>query len=297
MKVFDNLFQYDRPETKGEFIFFKLFEFLILYQVLFFAWDWGNYIPALGDVILPLGIAHYLDISFMFGWIAWLNAALITLFVLWGFLRQQRFPYFISFLLFHLQYTARFSQGEISHGANLTGMSLLALGLAYAVFSTPVQRRKTTIGLVLFFVGIGYTSAAFTKLIGTGFTWPDGRHLWLWIAERATDRLSQSGSFQFNAIQEIVLQNYGVATLFLVAGWITEFLGFALWFRKIRSFIAVALIGLHFGVLISMNISFSAFVEILIIIGFPWYKLFDFLLRKKPDSMFNHFIEKQLGYR
>lgn len=297
MNVFDNLFKYDKPETKGEFIFFKLFEFLILYQVIYFAWAWGTYIPFLGDVVLPLGIAHYLDISFMFSWIAWLNAALITLFVLLGFLRQQRFPYFISFLLFHLQYTARFSQGEISHGANLTGMSLLAIGLAYAVFADPVYRHKTALGLVLFFVGLGYTSAAFTKLIGTGIGWPDGRHLWLWMAERATDRLSQTGNFQFNAIQDIVLQNHGVATLFLLSGWITEFLGFTIWFKRSRPFIAIALIALHFGVLITMNISFSAFVEILIFIGFPWYKLFDFILDKKPDSIFNHFIEKQLKYR
>jgi len=64
--LLNRLFDFDRQETAGEMLFYRLFELLIMYWVVTFAWKWGLYIQRLGDVVLPLGIANYLDVSFMF---------------------------------------------------------------------------------------------------------------------------------------------------------------------------------------------------------------------------------------
>ncbi|GAB5408704.1 MAG: hypothetical protein BalsKO_10690 [Balneolaceae bacterium] len=46
-----------------------------------------------------------------------------------------------------------------------------------------------------------------SKLIGKGINWVDGRHLWLWIAEKGTDILSREGEFQYTIVQEIALKS------------------------------------------------------------------------------------------
>jgi hypothetical protein len=204
------------------------------------------------------------------------NALLMTVFSLMGFFRIfPRYSYIVAFLCFHLHYVSRYSLGEISHGSNFIGMGLLALALALFFFKNPVIYRRFTFGFLFFFFGIGYTSAGISKLIGTGISWPAGKHLWLWIAERHVDVLSSSGSFTFNWIQELVLENQLFATLTLLFGLITELLGFLLWFDKTRPYIAFALILMHFGVYFTMNIMFGVYIYILLIIGFPWFYLFD----------------------
>ena len=295
MSFFNQLFNTDKKHTQGTYLYFRIFEAVVIYQVLLFSWKWGLYIPQLGEVILPLGLANYLDISFMFsGPYSLINAALITFFVALAFLRKGRYFYLLAVLAMHLQYIARFSQGEISHGSNLTGTALVTLALGACFFADEVQRQKSTLGMLVFLIGLGYVSASISKFIGTGVNWIDGRHLYLWIGERATDRLSQDGAFSLNFLQKTLLEHYWMATLTLLIGIGTELLGFLLWFRKLRWLGATLLICMHFGVSMSMSISFNAFVVILFVIGYPWERLFDFLLEKYSDSGFGSFLQKRL---
>lgn len=297
MKLVNDLFGFDREETKGDYLFFRLFELMIIAFSANFVWKWAFYIPKLGNVVLPLGIANYLDVSFMFTEpIALVNAVLISLLLGLGLFRMNRYSYLVALLLFHLQYTARFSQGEISHGSNMVGMALLGLAVAELAFRDRKMVRKFSLGIVIFFIGLGYTSAAFSKMIGTGITWVDGRHLWLWMGERATDVFSQHGEFSFNLLQQGIMEYRWLGTAILTFGLVTEFLGFTLWFRKTRPFAATLLIGMHFGILLTMNINFPKYVYILILLGYPWQRLFDYLIHRKPDTMLNRLIEKTSSF-
>ncbi|MDX1638081.1 MAG: hypothetical protein R3281_08940 [Balneolaceae bacterium] len=282
MNFWKNLLRLETTPTRGEQLHFRIFELFTVVSVINFAWQWGFYIQQIGEVVLPLGIAQYIDISFMFdNGISLVNAALMTLFCLLGFFRVfPRGAYAIAVLFFHLHYVSRFSLGEISHGSNFIGMSLLALALALFFFNEPRFYQRFAFGFLFFFMGIGYTSAGVAKLIGTGITWPDGAHLWLWIAERKVDVLSAGGTFSPNWIQELALENRFVSTLILTFGLLTEVLGFLLWFSKTRPYIATALIGMHIGVYISMNIMFGVYILELLILGYPWGRWFDKFLMK-----------------
>lgn len=295
MNFWDNIFSFSQKESEGEALYFKLFELFVVSFVIHFAWDWGIYIQQISEVVLPLGIAEYIDISFMFDHnISLINAALMTLFAGFGFFRIfSRYSYLIAFALFHLHYAARFSLGEISHGSNFIGMSLLALALALLLFRNPTTYRRFALGFVIFFVGLGYTSAGISKLIGTGLTWPSGEHLWLWIAEREVDVMSGSGVFSPNLIQELALEHHFLATLTLIFGLLTELFGFLIWFKKFRPYIATALIVMHLGVYISMNIMFSAYILELLVIGYPWI----YLLNKNFNLEQNYFARLSYQFR
>ncbi len=287
------LFQADREETRGDYLYIRLIELLVVYQTLFYLWSWAAYMPRLSEVILPLGIANYLDVSFMFhAPAAYLNAFLATLLVFAGLFGKWRYSYLVALLLFHLQYVARFSQGEISHGSNLTAMILLSFALANIFFGRGEDRRKVAFGLALFFAGLGYISAAFSKLIGTGPLWADGAHLWLWMGERSIDRLSQDGEFSFSLFQQILFDHRGMATFVLLFGLLVELCGFLLWFVKIRWVAAILLVSMHVGVWLTMNILFGPFIYLLILVGFPFNRLIDSLLQRKPHSEFNTLVDR-----
>lgn len=294
MNFFKNLFRYDEQETSGQILFFRLFEAIIVYQVLYYAWSWGFYIPQLGDVVLPLGIANYIDVSFMFNsWYSIGNAVLITLFALGAFFKNKLSWYIVALLAMHLQYAARFSQGEISHGSNLTAMALLMLGLSGLFFAKLEEQRKVAFGLFIFFAGLGYTSATISKLVATGPEWINGSHLYLWIGERAVDKLSQEGSFSLNFLQEQILQHHWMATITLLFGLLTEFFGFLIWFRKIRWIEGTLLIGMHFGIFLSMRIEFNSYLVILFLIAYPWHKAFDYLLRRQREDRLGQWLHKR----
>jgi hypothetical protein len=276
MTIFQNLFGFELEETKGEIVFFKLFELFVIGATIHLVWQWGAYIPRISDVVLPLGIAQYIDISFMFGdWNGLINAGLITALVIVGYFRLWRFAYLTAFLLVHLQYAARFSLGEIPHSSNLIVMSLLGLALAMPAFTDAVHRRRFALGFTYFFIGLGYTLAGISKLGGTGLGWADGRHLWMWVNEKSVDVLSKTGVFEPNFMQEIVLTSLVVATLFLAIGILTELFAFLVWFRKLRTPVILAVLGLHIGIDLIMNIFFYLSVMLLVILGFPWAKLID----------------------
>lgn len=285
MNLFENLFESEREETAGEIVFFKLFELFVAAGTLYLAWTWGAYVQRISDVVLPLGIAQYIDVSFMFGnALPLLNAGLISVFVVLGFFRVTRFAYLTAFLLLHLQYAARYSLGEIPHSSNMLGMTLLALALATLVFRDARFRRRFTLGFTYFFVGLGYTLSAFCKLVATGPSWPDGRHLWLWINEKSVDALSKAGAIDLNVLQELALSDYTVATAFLAVGLLTELCAWLMWWRRFRMPVIVAVIGLHLGIYLVMNIPFYLAVIELLLLGFPWAAALDRFLKYAPAA-------------
>lgn len=271
MKLLKNLFDFERQQTRGELIFFKLFELFIAWSVVGLAWSWGSYILQISDVILPLGIARYVDVGFMLNnHLPIVNAGLITALMLVGFFRVSKYAYLAAFLLLHLQYAARFSLGAIPHSSNLLGMTLLGLSLAMLLFADDLHRRRFTMGFTYFFVGLGYTLSGISKLIGTGITWPDGRHLWMWINEKGVDAFAKTGLLDFNILQEIALSAYPIATAFLILGLTTELCAFLSWFKKFRMPIYVAIICMHIGIYFVMNIHFKLSIYELALLALPW---------------------------
>lgn len=290
MKDLSKWLGFDKQETTGSVLQIRLVELLIAVQVIIYSWSWGAYIRHYSGPAVPVGIARQLNLTFLYHHqISLINAGLITVLILAGFFRKGKWTYFIALLLMHLQYAARFSQGKIGHGSVLTGLMLLSLALGFILFDDGQDQRKMAAGLMIFFIGMAYDLAAFSKLIADGFFWPGGNHLWLWIHERAIDLMSQHGSFAYNRLQQLVLNHYWLATAFLLSGWIIEFCGITFWFSKSRPYITTLLIMMHIGILLIMNIDFSPFFEILILLGYPWDRLFDTLITKGTLRWFNRF--------
>lgn len=284
-KFFVSLFRFDRTQTTGELLHFKLFELYMVSHIIWTVWYWGLYTMRITDVVLPLGIANYIDITFMFGnWLPLINASLISILVALTWFRiTPSWTCMAALVLMHFQYAARYSLGEISHGAHMTAMTLLCFALGLLFFSTPKERMRFIMGAVFFFVGLSYVSAGVSKLIGTGPLWVDGRHLWLWMGEKGIDILSREGTFSYNWLQELAWSSRGMATLILLTGLLIELGGFFFWFEKTRPYIATLLIGMHIGIMISMNIRFDASIAQLIVIGYPWTLLFDYMLARRES--------------
>lgn len=280
--LFENLFEFERPESIGVKLYLRLFELFTVCYTIIYAWDWGFYILRISDVVLPLGLANYIGVDAFFGNnLALYNAGMLTaLAAIAFFFRRYKWLYIIAFFLLHMQYVARFSLGEIPHSSNLVGFGLLGLGLAFCFIKGRWKALSFAYGFLIFFIGLGYTSASISKLIGTGISWVDGNHLWLWIAEKSTDVLSAEGSFTLSWIQQLALQSRFIATVILSVGLFTEFVAFLMWWKKPRPFITLMLIGMHIGIYYSMNIWFMSYMIGLSIIGFPWYKLINYLAEK-----------------
>lgn len=271
MKFIEQLFGFEREETPGEVIFFRVFELFVAVYTVKLAWDWGLYTLRISDIVLPLGIAQHVDVSFMFDHsLSLVNAGFISALVVVGFFRLSRYGYAAAFLLLHLQYAARYSLGEIPHSANMFGMTLLGLSLAMLAFSHARQRRRFTLGFAYFFIGLGYTVSAACKLVATGLSWPSGQHLWLWIGEKNVDLFAKTGVFDPNWLQQLALDHYGLATAFLVVGLLTELSAFLMWWPRFRTPVICAVIGLHIGIHLTMNILFVLSLIELILLGFPW---------------------------
>ncbi len=274
--ITSNLFDGPEELTRAHQIYFKFFEFFVVYEVIKLSWEWGLYTLKITDVVLPLGIANLIDISFMHGnQLPIINAVLISAIMLISFFRiGSKWLYSIAFILLHFQYVARFSIGEIPHSANLVGMALFSFALGIAFFEKASSRYRFIFGFTIFYIGLGYFSASISKLIGTGPGWIDGRHLWLWIAEKGTDILSREGEFSYTIVQTLALNSIPAATLMLLIGISTEFFGILCWFKKLRPFIILSLIGMHFGVMLSMNIRFDSFMMELLILAFPYPEIY-----------------------
>jgi hypothetical protein len=206
------------------------------------------------------------------------NAALITILSAAALIFRWRYVYIAILPLFHLQYVSRYSLGEISHGSSMIGMSLLVLALGSLLFSRSYEQRRFILGGVYFFLGLGYTSAGVSKLIGTGLDWPRGEHLVLWIAERQVDTISKFGVGDLNWLQNLIVDNTEIGTVVLTFGLVAELLGFMMWWPRYRPYILLVLIGMHLGVASSMNILFDVFIYQLILLVIPWAALYDGLV-------------------
>ncbi|MCY3738476.1 MAG: hypothetical protein OXG13_18885 [Gemmatimonadaceae bacterium] len=272
--ILDNLFDFGRTrdETPGEALHFRIWELFIGFQAARYAWVWGWESLRITDVVLPLGIARYIDIGRLIGGpLPLVNAGLLTALVVLGFLRiGSRWPYAAAMALLHLQYATRFCLGEIPHSSNLVGMGLLSLAVGGACFRDAAAQRRFVWGSVWFFTGLGYASAGVCKLAATGPGWIDGRHLWLWMAEKASDTISKTGGFEPNLLQSLAADHWIAATAILAVGLGTELIGVLLWWRRTRPWTTAALIAMHFGIGWTMNIFFTVFMAELVIIGFAW---------------------------
>ncbi len=271
------LFNFGRPESFGERLHFRIVEAILGGFTIILCWKWGWYIQAnISAPLLELGLAQYLDVSFMFDdYLAVGNAGLIAVLVVLGFARAWRPAYALALFLFHLQYVSRYILGEISHGSNLVGMGVFGLGLALLFFSDEKRRRRFTLGFLYFFIGLGYTSSAFCKLVGTGLHWANGHHLWMWIAERRVDVMAKFGMFDPNMLQELILSDATWGTLVLAFGHLAEFLAVLMWWRRFRRPILFLLLTMHIGIIVTMNIVFWWTTALLILLAFPWDVLID----------------------
>lgn len=274
-----NLFEFEKPESIGVKLYLRIFELFLACYTIVYAWDWGFYILRISDVVLPLGMANYIDISLLFGnSLALVNAGLMSMLVITAFLSHRfKWVYIIVFVLLHIQYVTRFSLGEIPHSSNLVGFGVLGLGLGFCFCRNKRQGLSFAYGFLIFFIGLGYTSAAISKLVASGIMWVDGNHLWLWIAEKTTDVLSAEGRVALTQVQELALQNRLIATLLLTGGLVTEFFSFLLWWKKPRPILTTMIIGMHIGIFYSMNIWFMSYMIGLPLIGYHWHKLFNYL--------------------
>lgn len=294
-RFFIHLFDWNREESLSELIFFRIYEFFVCLFSLQYIWSWSTYIPKLQGVVLPLGLAQYFDVSTLFNDVTPVLIAVgATVFIALSFFRRFSWGYLIALILFHFQYIARFSQGEISHGSNIVAMTLLGLALAFIFFKQEKEARRFAMGLAIFYIGLGYTSAAICKLIATGPAWVSGEHLWLWLGERSVDVLSQTGAFEPNSLQKLIFDSKLAATLILVFGLLAELFGFLFWFKKTRPFIGLTLIGMHFGILMSMNINFDKYIYILFILSFPWERLIEFFIRRFKANSRDGFLSNKI---
>jgi hypothetical protein len=282
----DQLFEPYRDQTPGEVIFFKFFELFVVVYTIRFMWEWGFYTQLRNvEVVLPLGLANYFNAAWLFDYnLALINASVVTVLIAVAFFRKgPKWLYMAVMLLFHIQYVVRFSQGEIPHSQNLIGMSVFCFAVGAWFFPGQKEMPRFVMGSIIFFIGLGYTAAFFSKLIGTGIHWYDGRHLWLWISEKSIDILSREGVYSPNFLQQMALGSTAVASVILLIGWFTELIGFTMWWKKLRPYTTTLLIGMHFGITLTMNIRFDAFVMQLILVGYPWYKLIDRFQVRSPQ--------------
>jgi hypothetical protein len=265
-----HLFGFERSETQGERYFAYVFEGFVVVATLRYAWEWASYVQKLSDIVLPLGIAHYVDVSLFFGPWAYGAAALLTVCLLLSVGRYWRYGYVAALLLLHLLFAARYSQGEIPHSSNVLGMTLLGFGLGLASFDVERLRRRFAIGFAYFFIGLGYSISFFCKMIGTGPHWVDGHHLQLWIYEKSVDMFARTGTFDFTFAQSLALDHYWVATAFLAIGAVTELLAFSMWWPRFRIPAVLAVLGLHGGIYLTMRIIFDVTTIELILLALPW---------------------------
>jgi hypothetical protein len=273
-----NLFEFDRAESPGAVVFFKLFELFLVVFAVRLIWMWTAEIGVLSEVVLRLGAANYFDPTLFYGTpLAQIVAGLTTSLLVVGFFRVWSWAYIVAVGLLHLLYAVRYTQGEIPHSANLFVMSLLGLALATLFFDDGHERRRFTMGFTYFFIGLGYTLAAASKLVATGPMWADGLHLWMWIHEKSVDQMLRWGTTELTWVQQIALESRAAATASLLFGLVTEAFAWLIWFRRFRLWILAAIIGLHAGIYYSMQIVFELSFYQLGLLLLPLPALFDTL--------------------
>jgi hypothetical protein len=285
-----NLFPFERRVTRGEQIYFRIFEVLIAAFSLRLAWQWSAYIQRLSQVIKPHGVSLYLDLSFLLGSeLAYVLTGVLSLCLLIGITRRSPYAYGTAVVIMHLLYVGRHSLGKASHIANCVGMALIAFTLGTALFRrSAALLQRFVFGFLFFFLGVGYTLAGICKLAYTGIGWPNASHLALWIAETGLNEQADLGHFELSFLQRAVVDHEVLGTLSLTFGLATELTACLVWFERSRPWMLIALILMHVGILLTMNIHFAYNINLLVMLAFaPWARMIDWLLRRlKPaDQM------------
>ncbi len=210
---------------------------------------------------------------------------LLALLAVLGWARVTRWAYPAAVVVLHVLYATRHSLGKTSHGSHLVGLTLLAFAVAVVFFRDESVRRRVGVGMALFFVGLSYLWAAVSKLVASGGDWSDGRHLVLWIAEKQVDLLSRTGGDGLNVLQEMVLAAPWLGTVLLTVGVVSELCGPLIWWRQTRMWAAFLLIGMHIGILLTMNIFFYTYILHLTLLAMPWPSLIDRSLARRSSTL------------
>ena len=264
------IFDFDSPDDPARSLQRRVFEAYVMVECGWTAIAWARYIGHVETIAHPLGLARHLSLGFMLdGRVPWLNAAAITILLVLGFARRVRLAYALALVLMLFQYAARYGIGEIPHGANLIGMCLLGFGLAPLLYADRGQADRFALGFVCLAIALGYTSAAACKLIATGIRWPLGEHLSLWIYNKATDTFAKTGHFQLNVLQQFLVDQRWAGTLFLCAGLATELGSGLLVVPRLRPWVSWALVGLHLGIGVVLEIWFRSATAALALLALP----------------------------
>ncbi len=215
-----HLFGFDRPEASGERFYHRLVETYVVLVSLLFVWRWAALAARLDGVVVPTGMAHYLPITWLQGpAMPYVWAGLLTLLLIAGFVNAWRGAYLAVVVGMHLLHAAHEVLGKVSHASHLVSLALLGFGLAAVLFPARPARGRFALGFTFFFLGFTYGLAALSKLVGTGPSWADGTHLWMWLQEKHIDGIAKLGTHRFNALQRMILGNrrprHGGARLWL----------------------------------------------------------------------------------
>ncbi len=264
------IFDFHSLDTPAWALQRRLFEAYVMVECAWANVVWARYIAHVESISHPLGLARHLPLDFMLdGRAPWVNAAVIGCLLALGFARRLRFAYAAALVLMLVQYAARYSIGEIPHGANLIGMCLLGFGLAPLLYAERRQADQFALGFMWMAIGLGYTSAAACKLIASGISWPLGEHLSLWIYNKATDSFAKTGQFQLDMLQQFLVEHRWAGTLFLCAGLATELGSGLIVFPRLRPWVLWAIVGLHLGIGVVLEIWFRSATAALALLALP----------------------------
>lgn len=267
------LFGFESKRRPAELWSARIVESVVVLLTLDFVWKWAEETQRISEVVRPLAFAVWFDLSFLFGPSDYVLAAALTLCTLLGYFRLARWAYALAFLLLVVEYSTRYCLGEIPHSANLVGSAFFGLALGQQLFAEPVFQTRFFLGMTHFLCGLGYTLAAFCKLIATGWGWSQGTHLWVWIRSRDLHDVVLRGHSELNAFQELVLSHWWLATACLTFGWVSEALAWTVWLRRIRPYALMGVVGLHVGIYFTMGITFAHASILLISLIIPWEQL------------------------
>jgi hypothetical protein len=268
--VFDFASDPSAERPSGEALRRRVFEAYVMVEVLVANLAWAEYIGHVDTIAHPLGIARHVSLQPMLdGRVPWLNAAAIAALLGVGFARRWRGAYAMALLLMLFQYGARYSIGEIPHGANLIGMCLLGFAMGPLVFADRQKATRFSFGFIWLSIAIGYSSAAACKLIASGPGWPLGEHLALWIYNKATDAFAKSGHFELSLLQRFFVEQRWAATLLLCAGLCSELGSGLIVFPRARPWVLWAIVGLHLGIGVVLEIWFRSATVCLALLALP----------------------------
>jgi hypothetical protein len=282
MSLWAALYDPSARETRGERVQAFMWQAIAVWVVVAHAFRWAFEMSHHERVVKPLGLARYVDVRVLFDLRFGLaNAALVTALALVALFSRHKALYLAVVLGVHLQHVARYSLGKTGHGSHFAGLALLFVGIAHVSSGRSAHARRIATGLTLFFYGLSYTMSAVIKLVRSGPMWIDGRHLWLWMAEKQVDLTSEYGQFVPSPLQALLLESRSLATALLTFGLLSELFAFLLWWKRTRPFLALALTGMHLGVMFTLDIHFIENCLLLLGLGLP---IAAFIDRRDPEA-------------